>query len=142
MQACTSALQSTATVARHAMRLSPHCMVAFPMRVCCQLVSSPDTSVLPVELLPQTETALPCSWLDKFYAHHSGPGFAMPHEPDIAAFVNEDCCPTPPCACTGVKFDGSDAGEMTGFFCCMRCGRPTRHTPTPLLGGFLCAHST
>lgn len=60
---------------------------------------------------PQTENGLPCPWLDQFYSPISGPGFAMPHESDIKAFVHEDCSPNPPCACAGVKFDGSDSGE-------------------------------
>lgn len=82
-------------------------------------------------LLPcaQTESGLPCPWLDQFYSPISGPGFAMPHESDIKAFVHSDCSPNPPCACAGVKFDGSDSGEgsisiaaaasaMTSASCC------------------------
>jgi hypothetical protein len=59
----------------------------------------------------QTESALPCSWLDKFYSPVAGPGYNMPHETDIKTFVHEDCSPSPPCACAGVQFDGTDPGR-------------------------------
>jgi hypothetical protein len=39
-----------------------------------------------------------------------GPAHSLPHEQDIFAFLHEDCTPQPPCACAGLKLDGSDAG--------------------------------
>jgi hypothetical protein len=61
-------------------------------------------------LLLQSESGLPCEWLDKFYAPMKGPAHSLPHEQDIFAFLHEDCTPQPPCACAGLKLDGSDAG--------------------------------
>lgn len=58
----------------------------------------------------QAESGLPCSWLDSFYAPVSGPGYSMPHEADIKAFLYQDCTPHPPCACAGLSFDGTDPG--------------------------------
>ncbi len=59
---------------------------------------------------------LSCGWLDAFYNHVAGAALAhtLPHEQDILAFVFDDCQPHPPCACGGVKFDGSDSGEFGG----------------------------
>ncbi|KAF6258530.1 hypothetical protein COO60DRAFT_1518459 [Scenedesmus sp. NREL 46B-D3] len=57
-----------------------------------------------------TEPGLPCEWLDKLYAPMKGPAHSLPHEQDISAFLHEDCTPQPPCACAGLKLDGSDAG--------------------------------
>lgn len=75
------------------------------LRNCCRLA-------LPVLLLLllQSESGLPCEWLDKFYAPMKGPAHSLPHEQDIFAFLHEDCTPQPPCACAGLKLDGSDAG--------------------------------
>jgi hypothetical protein len=42
-----------------------------------------------------------------------GPAHSLPHEQDIFAFLHEDCTPQPPCACAGLKLDGSDAGAGT-----------------------------
>lgn len=61
----------------------------------------------------QTEPGLPCGWLDQFYGHVAGPAHHLPHEEDISAFLHEDCSPQPPCACSGLKFDGSDPGRET-----------------------------
>lgn len=65
----------------------------------------------------KTEAGLPCDWLDKLYAPAAGPAHNLPHEKDIAAFLHEDCSPQPPCACTGLKFDGSDP-VATAVGCC------------------------
>lgn len=56
---------------------------------------------------------LPCEWLDQYYGHAAGSTMAhtLPHEQDILGFVFDDCQPHPPCACAGIKFDGSDPGE-------------------------------
>jgi hypothetical protein len=71
--------------------------------------------------------ALPCAWLDAFYGHGAGAalGHSLPHEADIRAFVFDDCQPQPPCACAGVRFDGSDASE------CQRVGAPPGGGPAP-----------
>lgn len=41
----------------------------------------------------QADSGLPCSWLDSFYAPVGGPGYSMPHEADIKAFLYQDCTP-------------------------------------------------
>jgi hypothetical protein len=64
---------------------------------------------------------LPCGWLDAYYGHVAGSAMAhtLPHEQDILGFVFDDCQPRPPCACAGVKFDGSDSGGcLGGLLCC------------------------
>jgi hypothetical protein len=57
--------------------------------------------------------ALPCAWLEAYYGHAAGTRLAhtLPHEQDILGYVFDDCQPQPPCACVGVRFDGSDSGE-------------------------------
>eukprot|EP00775_Hariotina_reticulata_P007876 gene7876-8072_t len=57
----------------------------------------------------QTEPGLPCEWLDQFYGPTHGPAHSLPHEAKITGFVYEDCTPQPPCACSGLRFDGSDS---------------------------------
>jgi hypothetical protein len=72
---------------------------------------------------------LPCGWLDGYYGHALGGAMAhtLPHEADILAFVFDDCQPRPPCACAGVKFDGSDT--VTSAFACCRDLRAACRTP-------------
>lgn len=72
---------------------------------------------------------LSCTWLDGYYSSgvRATPGFVLPHEADISSFLFEDCEPNPPCACTGMKFDGSD-DAATSVRCCQdlraACRRP------------------
>ncbi|KAI8471459.1 MAG: hypothetical protein J3K34DRAFT_392875 [Monoraphidium minutum] len=78
---------------------------------------------------------LPCGWLDAYYGHAAGgPGHALPHEQDILGFVFDDCQPQPPCACAGVKFDGSD--PVTSSYACCRDLRAACRTP---FNGLSCA---
>eukprot|EP00879_Flechtneria_rotunda_P002375 GHRR01002570.1.p1 GENE.GHRR01002570.1~~GHRR01002570.1.p1 ORF type:complete len:483 (+),score=159.54 GHRR01002570.1:316-1764(+) len=65
----------------------------------------------------KTEKELECIWLDEFYAPVHGPAHQLPHEKDIAAFMYEDCSPQPPCACSGLNFDGTDAVPIA-VACC------------------------
>ncbi|KAI8477036.1 MAG: hypothetical protein J3K34DRAFT_498391 [Monoraphidium minutum] len=79
---------------------------------------------------------LPCAWLDAYHGHAVGGGMAhtLPHEQDILGFVFDDCQPHPPCACAGVKFDGSDA--VTNSYACCRDLRAACRTP---FNGLACA---
>ncbi|WIA41558.1 hypothetical protein OEZ86_008924 [Tetradesmus obliquus] len=75
----------------------------------------------------KSESGLPCEWLDKFYAPMKGPAHSLPHEQDIFAFLHEDCTPQPPCACAGLKLDGSDA--VPASVACCRDLRVACRTP-------------
>lgn len=71
---------------------------------------------------------VPCDWLDAYYSHTAGAmAHTLPHEQDILGFVFDDCQPHPPCACAGIKFDGSDS--VTNSYACCRDLRAACRTP-------------
>lgn len=65
------------------------------------------------------DTRLPCDWVTAYYASSfGGHNASAPHSKDLTAFLYNDCPPGPPCACSGLSFEGSSDSAEAIYYCC------------------------